>query len=229
MTGTSAPVAGVTRVSLVYTPPEHRRRGYAAALVAAVSERELAAGAPRACCSPRRRTRRPTGSTRASATSRRREGADQVRLRHPASDHRPAITCRRSDAGSGPARRASEPARVDHAGVEPREVQAAVEAGVLDLEAAVHDDVEARRRRPRPRARRRRARAGARTPSRRPSASRRAPPAGRRACGTRPRSRARPAGRPATGTPGGRGSRCSNGFTKYTSKFVLLSRYVATK
>lgn len=45
MAGTSPRVAGVTRVSLVYTPAEHRRRGYAAALVAAVSAAELAAGA----------------------------------------------------------------------------------------------------------------------------------------------------------------------------------------
>lgn len=33
------------RVSLVYTPPEHRRRGYAAATVAALSQRELDRGA----------------------------------------------------------------------------------------------------------------------------------------------------------------------------------------
>ncbi len=36
-----APVAGVSRVSLVYTPPEHRRHGYAAASVAALSQRLL--------------------------------------------------------------------------------------------------------------------------------------------------------------------------------------------
>lgn len=35
---------GVSRVSLVYTPPEHRRRGYAAACVAAVTQRELDRG-----------------------------------------------------------------------------------------------------------------------------------------------------------------------------------------
>jgi predicted GNAT family acetyltransferase len=45
MTGTSPRVGGVTRVSLVYTPPEFRRNGFAAALVAAVSSGELAAGA----------------------------------------------------------------------------------------------------------------------------------------------------------------------------------------
>lgn len=32
-------------VSWVYTPPEHRRRGYASAVVAALSQRELDAGA----------------------------------------------------------------------------------------------------------------------------------------------------------------------------------------
>jgi predicted GNAT family acetyltransferase len=42
------PVAGVSRVGLVYTPPELRRRGYASAVVAAVSQRTLDAGA-RAC------------------------------------------------------------------------------------------------------------------------------------------------------------------------------------
>lgn len=35
---------GLVRVSLVYTPPEHRRRGYAAACVAAVTEQQLAKG-----------------------------------------------------------------------------------------------------------------------------------------------------------------------------------------
>lgn len=38
------PVAGVVRVQAVYTPPERRRRGYAAACVAAVSEAVLANG-----------------------------------------------------------------------------------------------------------------------------------------------------------------------------------------
>jgi uncharacterized protein len=37
MAGLSEPVAGVTRVAPVYTPPERRNRGYASALVAAVS------------------------------------------------------------------------------------------------------------------------------------------------------------------------------------------------
>lgn len=40
----SAPVAGVTRVQAVYTPPELRCHGYAAACVAEVSSRILAAG-----------------------------------------------------------------------------------------------------------------------------------------------------------------------------------------
>jgi len=35
---------GVCRVSLVYTPPEHRRRGYAGACVAGVTARQLEAG-----------------------------------------------------------------------------------------------------------------------------------------------------------------------------------------
>ncbi len=33
----TSPVAGVVRIMSVYTPPEHRRRGYASACVAAVS------------------------------------------------------------------------------------------------------------------------------------------------------------------------------------------------
>jgi predicted GNAT family acetyltransferase len=41
------PVAGVSRVGLVYTPPEHRGRGYAAACTAAVSETALRSGADR--------------------------------------------------------------------------------------------------------------------------------------------------------------------------------------
>jgi predicted GNAT family acetyltransferase len=45
LVGTSPPVAGVVRVSLVYTPPAARGRGYASALVAAVSSRAIAAGA----------------------------------------------------------------------------------------------------------------------------------------------------------------------------------------
>ena len=45
MANASAVVGGVSRVGPVYTPPEHRRRGYAAACVAGVSARMLAAGA----------------------------------------------------------------------------------------------------------------------------------------------------------------------------------------
>jgi len=45
MAGPSLPTAGVVRVGLVYTPPEHRRHGYAAACVAAVSQRALDGGA----------------------------------------------------------------------------------------------------------------------------------------------------------------------------------------
>jgi predicted GNAT family acetyltransferase len=40
-------VNGVVRISFVYTLPERRRRGYASALVAEVSERALAQGAQR--------------------------------------------------------------------------------------------------------------------------------------------------------------------------------------
>jgi len=47
MTGRFVPVDGVVRISQVYTPPEARRRGLGSALVAAVSERLLAAGARR--------------------------------------------------------------------------------------------------------------------------------------------------------------------------------------
>jgi RimJ/RimL family protein N-acetyltransferase len=41
------PVAEVVRIGPVYTPPEHRRRGYAGTAVAAASRRALAAGAER--------------------------------------------------------------------------------------------------------------------------------------------------------------------------------------
>jgi GNAT superfamily N-acetyltransferase len=43
--GTTEPVAGVSRVGPVYTPPEHRRHGYAAAVTAAVSRWAHGAGA----------------------------------------------------------------------------------------------------------------------------------------------------------------------------------------
>lgn len=48
LVGANPPVAGVPRVAPVYTPPEHRRRGYAGSAVAAVSQRLLDRGA-RAC------------------------------------------------------------------------------------------------------------------------------------------------------------------------------------
>ena len=44
LTGVSAPVAGVARVGPVYTPPSHRSRGYASALVRQVSGDVLAGG-----------------------------------------------------------------------------------------------------------------------------------------------------------------------------------------
>jgi predicted GNAT family acetyltransferase len=49
MLWTSRPAAGVVRISAVYTPPERRGHGYASALVAAVSQRQLDHGAT-ACC-----------------------------------------------------------------------------------------------------------------------------------------------------------------------------------
>ena len=48
MVSLSPTVAGVTRFGPVYTPPEHRRRGYASSAVAAASRRALARGA-RSC------------------------------------------------------------------------------------------------------------------------------------------------------------------------------------
>ena len=47
MVGTAPVVAAVARVGPVYTPPEHRGRGYAGSAVAAVSRRALARGARR--------------------------------------------------------------------------------------------------------------------------------------------------------------------------------------
>lgn len=41
----SAPIGGMSRVAPVYTPPEHRGRGYGSAVTAAVSRRAQAAGA----------------------------------------------------------------------------------------------------------------------------------------------------------------------------------------
>lgn len=45
--GVSPAVAGVVRIGPVYTPPEHRRHGYAGSAVAAASRRALAGGARR--------------------------------------------------------------------------------------------------------------------------------------------------------------------------------------
>jgi predicted GNAT family acetyltransferase len=45
LVGLNRPVAGAVRVGPVYTPPEHRNRGYASAAVAAASRRALAQGA----------------------------------------------------------------------------------------------------------------------------------------------------------------------------------------
>jgi len=43
----SPQIAGTVRIGPVYTPPEHRRRGYASAAVAAASRQALARGASR--------------------------------------------------------------------------------------------------------------------------------------------------------------------------------------
>jgi predicted GNAT family acetyltransferase len=45
LVGSSAPVAGVPRIGPVWTPPEHRRRGFAAALTAHACRSAFAAGA----------------------------------------------------------------------------------------------------------------------------------------------------------------------------------------
>jgi ribosomal protein S18 acetylase RimI-like enzyme len=45
MAGLSRTVAGVARVAAVYTPPEHRRRGYGGAVTTAVTEQARARGA----------------------------------------------------------------------------------------------------------------------------------------------------------------------------------------
>jgi predicted GNAT family acetyltransferase len=47
MVGISPPVADLVRIGPVYTPPRHRRRGYASSAVAATSRRALAEGARR--------------------------------------------------------------------------------------------------------------------------------------------------------------------------------------
>jgi len=45
LAGHSAPAAGVARVELVYTPPEHRRRGYGTAVTASATRAALHTGA----------------------------------------------------------------------------------------------------------------------------------------------------------------------------------------
>jgi GNAT superfamily N-acetyltransferase len=44
MGGYRLPILGVSRIGPIYTPPEHRRRGYAGAVTSAVSTKVLAAG-----------------------------------------------------------------------------------------------------------------------------------------------------------------------------------------
>lgn len=60
VTGFSPPSFGVARVGPVYTPPENRGRGYAAAAVAELSSRTLAAGA-RVCLFADQQNRTSTG------------------------------------------------------------------------------------------------------------------------------------------------------------------------
>jgi RimJ/RimL family protein N-acetyltransferase len=48
LAGNNRPAVGVTRIGPVYTPPAHRRRGYAAAITAAVTRAVLDAGAAEA-------------------------------------------------------------------------------------------------------------------------------------------------------------------------------------
>ena len=107
-----------------------------------------------------------------------------------------AARCRAPDSSVRPSGRTSvsttRAPRGDDAGVEPRQVQPAVEARVLDLHAAVGDDVEPA---PRPRSpppRRCAARAASRTRRRPPRPPRARPPAAGRRAGTRRRCRARP-------------------------------------
>jgi predicted GNAT family acetyltransferase len=45
MAAFTLPVAGVSRIGLVYTPPPHRRHGFAAASTASATEAALGAGA----------------------------------------------------------------------------------------------------------------------------------------------------------------------------------------
>jgi uncharacterized protein len=49
LAGATGPTPNGIRIGAVYTPPEHRRRGYASALVAALSQHQLDAG-KRFCC-----------------------------------------------------------------------------------------------------------------------------------------------------------------------------------
>jgi predicted GNAT family acetyltransferase len=49
LVGTAGPTPSGIRIGPVYTPPEHRRKGYAGALTAAVTDRELRGGGRRYC------------------------------------------------------------------------------------------------------------------------------------------------------------------------------------
>ena len=70
LAGYGNPTPSGTRVGPVYTPPEHRGRGYATSLVAELTAERLAAGSRSASSSPTSLTRPRTRSTPGSATSR---------------------------------------------------------------------------------------------------------------------------------------------------------------
>ena len=70
MAGVTRTVAGVARVGPVYTPPDHRQRGYGGAVTVAVSQGALDAGPASWSCSPTWPIRPAMPSTRAWVTGR---------------------------------------------------------------------------------------------------------------------------------------------------------------
>lgn len=74
MAGVSPRLAGMVRVATVYTPPERRGRGYAAAVTAEISRAARGRARGRCCSSPTWRTPPATACTGASATGRSRTG-----------------------------------------------------------------------------------------------------------------------------------------------------------
>ena len=69
LVGYGSPTPTGVRIGPVYTPPEHRGRGYASALTAQVSAEQLAAGRGSASSTPTSPTRPRTRSTSRSATA----------------------------------------------------------------------------------------------------------------------------------------------------------------